>query len=78
MIQLYDAAQGTLIGDITEEELQFLIDQLEEESAEDRDYYISPPTIDMLEENGADRKLVDMLRRALGKRDGFDARWRRV
>ena len=78
MIQLHDAAQGTLIGTITDEELQFLMDQLEEESAEDRDYYISAPTIDMLEDAGADSNLVEMLRGALGQREGFDIRWTRV
>lgn len=77
MIQLYDVALGTPIGSITEDELHFLIDQLEEESSEDREYYISAPTIDMLEEDGADEALVKMLRSALGGREGFDIRWTR-
>jgi hypothetical protein len=77
MIQLYDVALDTPIGNITEAELQLLLDQLEEESAADQDYYISAPTIDMLEENGADSNLVDMLRTALGGREGFDVRWTR-
>lgn len=74
MIQLYDEARGTHIGSVSEEQLQFLIDQLEEESTRDTDYYISAPTIDMLEENGADATLVRLLRDALGGRDGFDLR----
>jgi hypothetical protein len=77
MIQLYDVALDTPIGNITEAELQLLVDQLEEESAVDQDYYISAPTIDMLEESGADSNLVDMLRTALGGREGFDVRWMR-
>ena len=77
MIQLYDVALDTPIGNITDAELQLLVDQLEEESTTDQDYYISAPTIDMLEENGADSKLVDMLRSALGGREGFDVRWTR-
>jgi hypothetical protein len=52
MIRLHDAERGTLIGTITEAQLQFLIDELEEESAEDSDYYVSADTIDMLEEDG--------------------------
>lgn len=75
MIQLYDEALGTHIGTISEEQLQFLIDQLEEESTRDTDYYISAPTIDMLEENGADADLVRLLRDALGGRGGFELRW---
>ena len=77
MIQLYDEALGTHIGDISEEELQLLADQLEEESSHDTDYYISAPTIDMLEESGADASLVKLLRDALGGRDGFELRWTR-
>lgn len=76
MIQLYDEERNTHIGDVSEEELQFLIDQLEEESTRDTDYYISAPTIDMLAENGADARLVKLLRDALGGRDGFELGWK--
>jgi processive 1,2-diacylglycerol beta-glucosyltransferase len=75
MVQLYDESSDKRIGEISEEELQFLIDQLEEESSRDTNYYISAPTIDMLEENGADAQFVKLLRDALGKRDGFEMRW---
>jgi hypothetical protein len=75
MIRLHDAERGTLIGTITEQQLQFLTDELEEESAEDRDYYVSADTIDMLEEDGADTALVSLLRNALAGRDGMDLRW---
>jgi hypothetical protein len=75
MIRLHDAERNTLIGTITEAQLQFLIDELEEESAEDTDYYVSADTIDMLEENGGDAELVALLRSALAGRDGVDVRW---
>jgi hypothetical protein len=75
MIRLHDAERGTLIGTISEEQLQFLIDELEEESAEDRDYYVSADTVDMLEEDGGDRELVALLRSALDGREGVDIRW---
>lgn len=77
MIQLYDEEQGTHIGDISEDELQFLIGQLEEESSHDTDYYISAPTIEMLEESGADAGLLKLLRDALDGRAGFELRWKR-
>jgi hypothetical protein len=77
MIRLHDAERNTLIGTITEDQLRFLIDELEEESAEDRDYYLSVDTIDMLEEDGADSQLVSLLRGALAGREGFDLRWSR-
>jgi hypothetical protein len=75
MIRLHDTERGTLIGTITEAQLQFLIDELEEESAEDTDYYVSADTVDMLEENGGDPELVTLLRSALAGRDGVDVRW---
>jgi hypothetical protein len=75
MIRLHDAERGTLIGTISEEQLQFLIDELEEESPEDRDYYMSADTIDMLEEDGGDPELVALLRGALAGREGVDLRW---
>lgn len=78
MIELRDVERDTTLGTITEEQLQFLIDALEEESTEDIDYYISGDTIDMLEEDGADAQLVGLLRRALDGRDGMDIRWSRT
>ncbi len=78
MIRLQDAERGTPIGTITEEQLQFLIDELEEESVEDTDYYVSTDTVDMLEENGGDPELVALLRKALAGREGLDVRWSSV
>lgn len=76
MIQLYDEERDRHIGNISEEQLQFLIDQLEEESTRDTDYYISAATIDMLEANGAAAELVALLRVALSGRDGFELGWK--
>jgi processive 1,2-diacylglycerol beta-glucosyltransferase len=77
MIELHDAERGMRLGTISDEQLQFLVDALEEESVEDKDYYISADTIDMLEEDGADRQLLQLLRGALGGREGMDVRWSR-
>ena len=77
MIQLHDKDTGALIGTINEDQLQFLIDQLEEETGEDQDYYINVTTVDGFEEAGADRALVDLLRRALQGREEMELRWSR-
>lgn len=77
MVQLYDAERGARLGAISEEQLKFLVDSLEEESAEDRDYYLTGETIDMLEEDGADTQLVSLLRQALAGREGMEVRWSR-
>lgn len=73
-IQLLDRETGALLGEITREQLQVLIDQLEEESIDDQDYFINRPTIEMLEER-ADAKLLELLREGLGDRDEMEIRW---
>ena len=78
MIEVYDNEVGVLIGTITEEQLQFLIDELEETSTTDQDYYLDEGMLDMLEEAGAEDALMDLLRGALGDRDGIEIRWERV
>jgi hypothetical protein len=75
MVELRDAERGTQLGTITEHQLKFLVDSLEEESMSDNDYYITADTIEMLETDGADADLVGLLRRALGNREGIDIRW---
>lgn len=77
MIQLNDKDTGAFIGTITEDNLQFLTDQLEEESDEDQDYYINEATLDIFEENQADKALVSLLRGALKGRTDMEIRWSR-
>lgn len=75
MYRLFDAETGAAVGTISDEQFRFLEDQLEEESADDRDYYFSRAMIDVLEGNGAPPELVTLLRRALGDREGVELRW---
>jgi len=77
MIDLYNAANDQRLGSITEAELQVLIDGLEEESSEDKDYYIDAATIDLLGDGRASDHLLGLLRSALGSNDGVDIRWQR-
>jgi processive 1,2-diacylglycerol beta-glucosyltransferase len=77
MIKIYDQTSGRVYGSITEAQLQALISQLEEESREDRDYYINAATVDLFEEKGVDAELVRLLRNALGDREDMDIRWAR-
>lgn len=77
MIDIYDKSTNQLIGSITEADLQVLIDALEEESLDDRDYYIDAATIDVVADGRATDHLVKVLRTALGTKDGVDIRWQR-
>lgn len=75
MITLSLKDGGEYLGAIDEADLQLLIDQLEEEDEGDTDYYITPLTIDFLEENGASPELVEILREAVGDSDGVEIAW---
>jgi len=75
MAKLYDAEADRLIGTISKTDLEFLIEQLEEEDLEDQDYYIDDATLDWFEDNGAAPTLIKLLRGALGNREGMDIRW---
>ncbi len=77
MIKIRNKETGTLLGTISEQDLQFLIDNLEEEWAEDTDYYINRATIEMLKKRGASTGLVSLLESALGERDGIEIQWSR-
>ncbi len=77
MSTLYDAASGSPLGDISDTSLAFLIDHLEEENAEDRDYYINEPTVDMLAEQGAPQDLIAVLRKALTNQPELEIRYSR-
>jgi hypothetical protein len=78
MIQLHEKETGVFLGTITDAQLQFLIDQLEEESTDDTDYYIDQATLDLFEEVGAEVGLLALLRQALGTREGIEIVWSRV
>jgi processive 1,2-diacylglycerol beta-glucosyltransferase len=75
MIQLHEKETGVFLGTITDAQLQFLIDQLEEESTDDMDYYIDQATLDLFEEMGAEAALLTLLRQALGTREGIEMVW---
>ena len=74
-MKLYDDQNGTLIGEVTEEDVQFLIDQLEEEYEADTAYYLSADTIAFLRERGASPTLLAILDRALEGRSDAEVRW---
>ena len=74
MIRLRDKETGADLGSISEEELAFLQDQLEEESSDDTDYYISRTELDILKENGSPG-LIRMLEEGIGDREGIEVEW---
>jgi hypothetical protein len=77
MIRLRNKETGSDLGSITEEELQFLIDNLEEEWEEDQDYYLNRQTLEMLKGSGASPSLAQILERAMGERNDVEVEWSR-
>jgi hypothetical protein len=76
MINLYECESNRLLGTVSDADLQALVDALEEESSDDRDYYINAETIDLLSASGSPQ-LIELLRTALGSNDGIEIRWER-
>jgi processive 1,2-diacylglycerol beta-glucosyltransferase len=77
MIHLHEKQTGRHLGILTEAQLQFLIDQLEEEWLEDQDYAITPLLIDLFKSQGADPELIAILTDALSGREEVEVAWRR-
>jgi hypothetical protein len=76
MIEIFDNRSNALIGEITQAQLDFLVNNMEEESLEDQDYAITEMTLAYFEELGADPALLSMLRQALGGQDELVIRWK--
>ena len=77
MIILSLKDSGATVGTISDADFRLLVDQLEEESEEDTDYYISAVTIELLEHKGASPALLSVLKRAVGSSEGVDVVWKR-
>ena len=74
-VRLTNKSNGVVVGSINRDELQFLIDNLEEESSRDADYFIDQATVEILAEAGGNASLISMLRNAVGTSDGIDVEW---
>jgi processive 1,2-diacylglycerol beta-glucosyltransferase len=77
MVKLLDTETGRVVGTISDEQLEYLQSQLEEESPDDQDYWFDVASLDVLEEQGADEALIQVLRTALGEREEMELRWER-
>lgn len=74
-IRILDNNSGAYLGDISQEDLQLMVDQFEEESSSDQDYFIDAMTIDLLHDAGASEHLLKLLREVVGTSEGIDIRW---
>jgi hypothetical protein len=63
------------VGELLPDQLDFLVEHLEEEWPDDRDYFINRDLLKILEGQGADPALLTILQEALGERDEVDILW---
>ena len=70
MIRLY-----AYVGELTEQQLDFLIDNLEEEWTDDRDYFLNREMVNMLQTKGGDAALIRTLEELLGNKDEVEILW---
>lgn len=75
MIKLFDGENDNEVGEITEPQLEHLVEELVEESLDEYTWNITPATLDSLESTGADPALVSVLRRALANRTSMELRY---
>ena len=77
MINVRDKETDQLVGTISDDELQALVDNLEEVDGQDNDYWVDANTLEFLEGEGAPASLIEFLRRAIGTREGVEIVWSR-
>jgi hypothetical protein len=78
MITLKVKGTDKYIGSLSEAQLQYLIDELEEEDSEDQDYWINSAQIELFKSKGADPSLISLLESALGDNDDVEVIWERT
>lgn len=75
MPELYLKSDNKHLGHITEDELKFLAQHLEEESLEDEDYAISRMTLDYMKAQKISPNLLALLGAALGDADEVEVKF---
>jgi hypothetical protein len=74
MIRLFDNDNDAPIGEITEAQLDFLQEQLIEETLDSTTFALAPATVDSLAMNGGDPEVIAVLKKALGSRASMELR----
>jgi len=77
MVKLYEKKTRQYLGRISDEELQFLIDNLEEETLTDTDYYINRATLELLKAKGMSQGLAALIEGAMGRKDDTEISYER-
>ncbi len=65
MIEIFNKDTGQRIGELTENQFDFLMDNIENEYLEKVNYVIDTQVVELLKSRGADFRILDMLANAL-------------
>lgn len=77
MIKVFNKETNEFIGRISEADIQFLADHLEEESIHDTDYYLTRETVAQFPQRGASPRLMEVLEGGLRNGNAIEIRWER-
>jgi hypothetical protein len=66
MVRLYETGTNRLCGTLSDRQYEVLAEALEEEDLEEAECVISGDTIELLEDQGVEPDLLELLRAALG------------
>jgi hypothetical protein len=66
MVRLYETGTNRLCGTLSDRQYEILAEALEEEDLEEAECVISGDTIELLEDQGVEPDLLELLRAALG------------
>jgi hypothetical protein len=75
MPRLIRLDSGDDIGSVNDAQLKFLVEQLEEDNDDDKNYFIDRETLELLSDNGADPELLALLEKGMGDDDEMDIAW---
>jgi hypothetical protein len=78
VVKLYDKKTRQYLGRISDEDLQFLADNLEEESLTDTDYHIHRATLDLLKEKDMSKDLAGLIENAMGENEDIEMAYERI
>ena len=77
MIKVFNKQTNEFLGRISEGDIQFLADHLEEESIHDKDYYLIRETVEGFAQKGASPRLMGVLQGGLRNGNAIEIRWER-
>lgn len=66
---------GDTIGEVSDVQLKSLVENLEEDEHDDREYLVNRDTLELLSDNGVDPELLGLLEKAIGDDEQMNLAW---